>query len=106
MNTIENNKLIAEFMGLQLEQEQDRIFIKGLGTKLIEETFNTDWNWLMEVVQKIKIIDSKAIGSLQLDLLHYQRNNKTIFDLYILEEKEYVYSACIDFINWYNNQNK
>lgn len=40
----ENNKLIAEFLGLQLNEDQERLFISGLGTKLIDKTFNTDWN--------------------------------------------------------------
>lgn len=49
-----NNKLIAEFLGIQIEEGQERIYINGLGTELIEYTFNTDWNWLMKAVDKIE----------------------------------------------------
>ena len=65
MNTTENNKIIAEFLGLQLEQDQERLYINSLGTKLINETFNKDWNWLMEVVEKIETTSYKVPESFQ-----------------------------------------
>ena len=85
--TTENNKIIAKFMGATLTKDLK---------------YHLDWNWLMEVVEKIRSIDTKAKGNFRTSLLHYQRNNKTIFGLSILEGKEYVYNACLEFIKWYN----
>ena len=55
-----NNKLIAEFMGHKLGLDGDgmgepqcRIFEKGLGTKRIEDTYSESWDWLMPVLRKI-----------------------------------------------------
>ena len=95
MNT-ENNKIIAEFMGNYLLKNH-----QGGYDEMIKK-FSSDWNWLMQVVEKIRSIDSKAKGDFRVKLLHYQRNNKTIFDLSILEGKEHVYQACSEFVKWYN----
>ena len=91
MNTTENNRLIAEFLGLQLEQDQERLFINGLGTKLINETFNTDWNWLMPVIEKILDI------SLNLDTMEMYYN---ITDC--IPNITQTHIAVTDFIKWYN----
>ena len=99
-----NNKIIAEFMGAKLTKdlkimypvyEGDSSYVKNL-------KYHSDWNWLMEVVEKIRSIDNKAKEDFRTKLLHYQRNNKTLFNLSILEGKEYVYNACLEFIKWYN----
>ena len=102
-----NNKLIAEFLGIQVEEGQERIYINGLGTKLIEETFNTDWNWLMEVVDKID-----SLGY----IFKLQGNSATFFknktfkepiwnDSFIGNTKiEATYNAVVEFIKWYNEQ--
>lgn len=59
MNT-ENNKLIAEFMGVSKSK------IDANGQVLNFEnskynTYNSDWNWLMEVVEKIESIKGTQI---------------------------------------------
>jgi hypothetical protein len=111
MNTTENNKIIAEFMGLVESSIPNRYWtkksIEGFGEgKMVELQYHEDWNYLMEVVKKIRSIDNKSKEDFKTKLLHYQRNNKTIFDLSILEGKVYVYNACVDFIKWYNEQKK
>ena len=105
--TTENNKIIAEFMGMK-ENSFTEAF-KNVDNKFLfpsELVYHSDWNWLMEVVEKIRGIDQTAKEDFKIRLLHYQRNKKTVFDLSILEGKEYVYNACIEFIKWYNEQNK
>jgi hypothetical protein len=54
MNVLENNKLLANFLGgYEIDEYED---------------FNTDWNCIMKVVDKIenlgssKVIDRKKIG--------------------------------------------
>lgn len=45
MNTIENNKLIAEFMGLEFMEA-------SLDGHDLEPQFHTSWSWLMPAVKK------------------------------------------------------
>lgn len=105
METIENNKLIAEFLGLEwiegIKEFQDikkQAFYKQV-------SYNSDWNELMQVIEKIREIDQKTKGDFKTKLLHFQRNNKNIFDASILEGKEYVYKLVVEFIKWYNQNN-
>jgi hypothetical protein len=110
--TTENNKIIAKFMGFEIKNKIN--YVPSSLPKCMKDAehlkvnksenlpFHNDWNWLMEVVEKIRSIDNKAKGNFRTSLLHYQRNNRTIFGLSILEGKEYVYNACLEFIKWYN----
>lgn len=56
---IENNKLIAEFMGFVESPTTNKYWTKrslegfGIG-ELVDLKFHTDWNWLMQVVEKIE----------------------------------------------------
>ena len=55
MNTTENNKLIAEFMQL-VECETDYLYHPSSEKGFLKDylMYNSDWNWLMEVVEKIE----------------------------------------------------
>ncbi len=55
MNTQENNKLIAEFMGLELTTDgiSDLYYTKDKRLKQIEN-YHTSWDWLMPVVSKCR----------------------------------------------------
>jgi hypothetical protein len=113
----ENNKLLAEFLGLTLEQEQERIFIQGLGTKLIEDTFNTDWNWLMEVVEKIESLNENI--NVEIKSKYNRFSNKRLNQTSFINSENYelvshsglnesklesVYQAVIQFVKWYKEQ--
>jgi hypothetical protein len=118
----ENNKLLAEFLGFKEESFTDS---KGKTTKTYKlynpkthnglplikihkekslTKYSTDWNWLMEVVEKIDSLSYDVI------ILHSTTeitspdiDFKTIFghsDTY--SKIESVYNACLDFIKWYN----
>ena len=127
--TIENNKIIAEFMGAKeiitetthriykefemygiIESIEDREDIKHF-YQPEEMLFNSDWNWLMEVVEKI---EETEIENNILMLESIGNEAKFIYDdgcrflnSNIGETKiEAVYNACIEFIKWYNEQNK
>jgi hypothetical protein len=90
--TTENNKLLAEFMGLTQTEINYYYFPKfERAFRLGDLKFHSDWNWLMEVVEKI------------------ERVGKTEFKFSVEFEKvklssniESVYNACIEFIKWYN----
>jgi hypothetical protein len=123
MNRVEKNKLIAEFTGAVQSYKpyapnEDMEFHMYGVIECIEDgpdeqhyflpddmQFDTDWNWLMSVVARIRVIDNSSTGEFRTSLLHFKRNNKNIFDASILEGQEYVYQLVVEFIEWYN-QNK
>ena len=80
----ENNKLIAEFMGFNID--------KGVQADYMEHElkYDSSWDWLMPVVQKCYKIDNEegfdnlvdAVSTLDLDA---------------------TYESVVEFINEYNN---
>ena len=120
---IENNILIAEFLG---EKEQPYNFPQH-GTLRLNGDFKTEffdnqlqfhknWNWLMEVVEKIE--KTEVVGqvfNIQIDrnkthILYAPANypNEKWFENLILKEGESkilnCYNAVVEFIKWYNKQ--
>lgn len=145
MNTLENNKLIAEFMGRNwddvMEMCKQEVYDSGhRSDSIIDDPeywscYNSDWNWLMAVVEKIENI--KVKGSqwscitdedepVEFEFTVAIKNKVTVinrhaFDgdeedfLSIYDGRNYTngstkientYNACIAFIKWYNEQNK
>jgi hypothetical protein len=103
MNT-ENNKIIAEFLCTTQKTEglDDCYILKSMAYHIEDLKFNTDWNWLMEVVEKIESLDfilpSQEYG---------QYKAMKIEDALTIKYKdttkiEAVYNACVEFIKWYN----
>lgn len=102
--TIENNCLIAGFMGA-IEQNQirpGRMYFKGLDDKFPDNMYgcnneklqyHTDWSWLMPVVEKIHDECKLYSGGL-----------KFFEGLTIFSNMEQAYEAVIEFITWYNTQ--
>jgi hypothetical protein len=98
MNTTENNKLIAEFMGLWYSENEYLYNSQfGKGFKIDELLYHSDWNWLMEVVEKIKPLNRNG-NNYYLRLM-----NMTLSEALNID---YVYSICVEFIKWYNQQNQ
>ena len=102
--TTENNKIIAEFMIKQEPTEnfcvgsigQEVGVFTGIKTeyfKYEDLKFHSDWNWLMEVVEKILNICAEND-----DLEKYAVITDNI--PYIQQ----TYDECIKFINFYNKQ--
>ena len=114
MKTIENNKLIAEFLSLKMhpcETIEKLKFLpieeRGLynGYFIDELKFHSDWNWLMEVVEKIESLGYR-IEIVKHICRIYLSNKETIIISENTPKIEAVYNACVEFIKWYNNQNK
>ena len=149
--TIENNKIIAEFMecekstsvgskvliigesdfsgqigqytGIAQENSTGVYLSKDGSTRWFDldeiknidfkdvKNYHSDWNWLMEVVEKI---EETEIENNILMLESIGNEAKFIYDdgcrflnSNIGETKiEAVYNACLEFIKWYNEQNK
>jgi 3-methyladenine DNA glycosylase Mpg len=95
---IEGNKLIAEFMNININSWNRKWFINTY-TSL---KYHSSWDWLMEVVQKIW-----GITNCSDSIFRFTVGYKT----YIMLENdtgkhiEVCWNTCLAFIKWYN-QNK
>jgi hypothetical protein len=95
----ENNRLIAEFMGVKQHRFDGLTKIE----KILKYDF--DWNWLMEVVQRITDLNNVVeIHDNHVRVVSNERNNALI-DVVEGSMLEATYNACVEFIKWYN-QNK
>jgi hypothetical protein len=99
MTTTENNKLLAEFVGEIDLKRHNNTFITSY-------KYNTDWEWLMRVVEKIESlghdvfintcvcrITDVGLGIFE-DIECFVNDNK----------RQATYNACVEFVEWYNNQ--
>ena len=98
---IENNKLIAEFMGAFHEEPQPKHVVSvelGDDVWFLDLTdddsgkFHTSWDWLMPVVEKILNLKET-----------YPQERQKVFEK-ISPDRSITYQAVVEFINWYNQQ--
>ena len=109
MNTTESNKLLAEFMGFEKETDPTQRFYgnwftqptTAWGIRLEVLHFDTDWNWLMAVVDKIFSTDLYYD-----EYIDYNASMFTNGQIELSASIKHVYDQCIDFVKWYNEQNK
>ena len=94
MNTQENNKLIAEFMGLSIKEgvcyytDEDDMFPMGIEVEEPYLPYDDSWDWLMPVVERIEqVFQGVAYAEVHLSLY------STIDE---------VYQAVVEFIKEYN----
>lgn len=94
MNTTENNKLIAEFMGLRHGRSSFRTYVIENNIEVLTKDlqYHTSWDWLMPVVERC--YDNGAEGEEIGDITH------ALLDCDIKS----TYQAVVQFINQYNNQ--
>jgi len=92
-----NNKLIAEFMGMKYSDE--RSFDNGEWTHSIKSLskFQTSWDWLMPVIIKCK--ESIDYCSDDNALKYHNIEDEMLSQLSI----EDTYNAVVEFIKTYNN---
>ena len=105
MNTQENNKLIADFMGMKYGDE--RKFVEGEWIHSIQSLsrFRQDWNWLMEVVEKIDSIGYSV--NISSSMVYINSDNGRIVNPILIGVKtkiECLYEAVLEFIKWFNEQ--
>lgn len=107
----ENNKIIAEFMGLKPIEvfgsssiSKDHVSVNCKTEKEAFESFckstkfHSDWNWLMEVVTEIENLGYRV------KITRHICRIKHIVISEDLPKIQSVYKACVDFIQWYNQQ--
>ena len=114
--------LIAKFMGEKLpyinNQGRFEYMVEGAGLisstnaedlyRFLRYNYNTDWNRLMQVVEKIESIKIETykvrvdiyFNCCQINPTHWEQ----LISIYGNKETkiEAVYNACIEFIKWYN----
>lgn len=111
MNNQENNKLIAEFMGMQDYQEMG---------EYVTPNYNTSWDWLMPVVEKIRTIPSYDWDKFGTDVTitgdkttiksgcYGNRKHSDYFFNKTFRGKfnttEATYQSVVEFINHYNRK--
>ena len=98
--TIKNNVLIGNFMGWDEFNTgsyhtpyDNATYCNGEESSICDKyalKFNSSWDWLMPVVEKIANLHLKE----NVTTLPISSNIKTVWD------------ACLEFIKWYNEQNK
>ena len=107
-----NDKLIVEFLGYIDNGCSEEGFLIDPKTNydvcIDSLQFHKDWNWLMEVVEKIESIKIETykvrvdiyFNCCQINPTHWEQ----LISIYGNKETkiEAVYNACIEFIKWYN----
>ena len=101
---MKDNKIIAEFMGLtepfELPQfgtiRPDGEFKTEFNTHQLK--YHTSWDWLMPVVEKIKILVMEDDS----DELYNSEEWDNITHTLVQIEIKSVYQAVVEFINEYN----
>lgn len=106
-NIIENNKLIAEFMGLKMYTDGISWFDKSFNSL---KKYHKSWDWLMPVIEKIEescstTLHFYSVKSMSIENYHFEIlgcandfENTTHGDNKI----KVVYDNVIKFIKWYN----
>ena len=121
---MESNKLIADFMGVRYtddnvyidtlkEMKADGVYFEQ-GYMESELKYDSDWNWLMEVIAKIESMGfvTEISGNIERSfaLIGLANSNVPIsrvgYGVEFMNKKDATYRAVIEFITWYNEQNK
>lgn len=109
MNT-ENNILIAEFMGYEIKNPQGKLLNLKINVWYPDNfKFDTDWNWLMEVVEKIESVDNNEftvkIFNSSCEITGFETYPNFFIFANIMESKiTAVYNCCVEFVKWHNQQ--
>lgn len=109
MSVLENNKLIAEFMGIVYPMLDNVIVIDNVVTKEDDLQYHKSWDWLMPVVEKIEAtLDDDGYGNNVLietsscTILSVNDGSVVIGFTEGITKREATYQAVVEFIKWYN----
>ena len=100
MNTQENNKLIAEFMGITPNEAGVYHVSKHKGYSLDNLLYHTSWDWLMPVVQKIESLG--YVFTIQGGKAEYGEMISETQCFIAKDKLSSTYKAVVEFIKWHN----
>ncbi len=118
MNTTDNNKLIAEFMGLPKVPcnigTEDGHFNEGYKHPKVDVPiipsgmqYKYSWDWLMPVVEKIEKL-GYSYDRINADVFINTQEGKNIIpnpmDYNTMTMLEKTYQVVVEYIKWYNNK--
>jgi hypothetical protein len=108
--TTENNILLAQFLGYQQKPEiSNDLYINSDKKDVLfvnQMKFDSDYNFLMQVVEKIESIGAVVtIGRMKTEI-QYLHPIKSYINCNISIASgvkiNHIYAACIEFVKWYN----
>jgi hypothetical protein len=107
----ESNSLIAAFMGFDKIADDKWVahYVTGLldpyfgQFRAVHFRFDSSWEWLMPVVDKIEIYASFTISSCSAWIA--LGNHQEIVSVDGISNLDATYKAVVEFIKWYNSQN-
>lgn len=107
---MKDNKLIAEFMGINYEDPNDNsvmIQITPKGNEVVpinSMKYHTDWNWLMPVVEKIENYERYDIDILQNGTIIKDNQKEIVNNIANIsfdKKIDHTYDALVQFIKNY-----
>jgi len=118
MNT-ESNKIIAEFMGVfdkilstgNIHSWSDAPFYyttEDSKEKVMDNIskyakYQSDWNWLMEVVEKIESLE--VVVEIRENVCYIETSPNNYYSELEDTKLQATYRAVVEFIKWYNKHN-
>jgi hypothetical protein len=105
MNTLKNIRIIARFMEWKniVNDGAIQLYKKGDATiHLSNLKYDSDWNWLMEVVEKIESLGYyfRFLGNGWIIIVNL--SEKETIEIHDKCKITACYNACLEFIKWYN----
>lgn len=99
---VESNKLIAEFMGYAIIQ--DDIYnipsINGIGYTPKFMMYHSSWGWLHPVIAKIHNIELPLIANKWQDMTV---NNDTLTQALYNDDIKSAYDVVVEFLKWHHS---
>jgi len=104
----ENKKLIAEFMELSRQLHLYEHPLTGEYVDPESLNYDTDWNMLMPVVEKIESLGYAFIMDSAVRILDYRTNIKGDIKAFVtlmtdIKRIEATYKAVVEFIKWHQS---
>lgn len=105
-----DNELIAEFMNYPVIQEAELAICRIIKTphgevNVHDLLFDSSWNWLMPVVEKINKMTPDIFNYNAQAMTEFRLIKNEVQMLQITTPIEIVYNSVVEFAKWYKSQN-